>query len=731
MEEVTDDRKLHIQLLGDFRLTYDDELLTDVNTPRLQSLLAYLLLHRDAPQSRHRLAFLFWPDSPEDQALTNLRNLLYRLRQGLPDADRFLHVDRKTLQWRPTSCYDLDVARFEEALNRADEILNEGQLPGSPPLQGTRGEEAQEALERAVAVYQGDLLPSCYEDWIVSERERLRRAFERALETLVSLLEDQHKYSAAVRQAQRLLRHDPLHEASYRRLMRLHALVGDRAGALRTYHKCATVLERELGVQPSPTTREIYERLLASEETLMPPAQPSGRLKPLLQPALVGRREAWAQLRRAWRGAAAGRPHVALISGEAGIGKTRLAEELVHWARRQGITTATARCYATEGELAYAPVAAWLRALPLPRLEPVWRMEVARILPELLADRGDGRDRYRPDPMTDGVMRSSRRSLDRRRFFEALARAILGSGQPLLLLIDSLQWSDRWTHEWLHYLLRFDGRARLLVVGTYRPEGVGGDHPLNALLHQLRHDEQLTEIALSPLSKRETATLAGNLADRELSSSLIDCLYGETEGNPLFIVETVRAGLPDEVQESPSGAFVCVPRPLPSRMKDAALARVDQLSPLSRGVAELAATIGRDFTFNVLAEASGAGEDRVVRGLDELWQRRIVREQGEDTYDFSHDKLREVIYAELSEARRRMLHRHVARALETVYGAQGLGDLDTVAARLAVHYERGDERNEAIEYYRRAAAAAERMQIDEDAERYRRRASALEEEASA
>jgi DNA-binding SARP family transcriptional activator len=379
MDKTTDDPRLRIQLLGDFRLTHGHELVTDIDTPRLQSLLAYLLLHRDAPQSRHRLAFLFWPDSPEDQALTNLRNLLYRLRQGLPNADRFLHVDRKTLQWRLASPYDLDIARFEEALNRADEALGEGARPAGAATPDRA--VAREALEQAVAIYEGDLLPSCYEDWIVSERERLRQAFERALKTLVRLLEDQQAYRSAVRYAQRLLRHDPLDETSYRRLMRLHALVGDRAGALRTYHKCSTVLERELGVQPSPVTREVYERLLAAEETPVPPTRKPERPKPLLQPKLVGRQEAWAELRGAWRRASAGHPHVALISGEVGIGKTRLAEELVQWARRQGITTATARCYAGEGELAYAPVAAWLRALPLPQLGPVWRTEVARILP--------------------------------------------------------------------------------------------------------------------------------------------------------------------------------------------------------------------------------------------------------------------------------------------------------------------------------------------------------------
>jgi predicted ATPase len=525
------------------------------------------------------------------------------------------------------------------------------------------------------------------------------------------LLENQHHYRAAIDYARRLVRHDSLREASHRRLMRLQALIGDRAGALRTYHRCATLLEQELNVEPSPATREMYERLLAVEEMPLVPRTRPGRAG--AASPLVARQDAWVELRRAWRRAAAGHPHLVLISGEAGIGKTRLAEELVQWASRQGIATAAARCYAAEGELAYAPVAAWLRARPLPPLEPVWRTEIARILPELL---DDAADQSQPGPIAE--------PWQRRRFFEALSRALLHDEQPQLLLIDALQWCDRGTIEWLHHLLRYDPRARLLVVGTYRPDEVGEDHPLPSLMHALRQDDQLTEIELAPLEKRAAETLAENLAGSELPPTLVNCLYRETEGNPLFIVETVRGGLPDEVRELPSGDVLCIPRPLPSRMKDALVARVSQLSPLSRSLAELAATIGREFTFDVLEEASDAGEDRLVQGLDELWQRRIIREQGEDAYDFSHDKLREVLVADLSEARRRLLHRRVAGALEHVHA----DNLDGVAGRIAAHYERAGETREAIDYYQRAAEMAQRMRAQVEAARYRHRASALESE---
>jgi len=675
---------LHIQLLGGFRLDYADAPVDGIDTPRLQSLLAYLLLHREMPQSRHRLAFLFWPDSSESQALTNLRNLLYRIRQQLPDADRFLSVHHNTLQWRTEAPFDLDVARFEQALERAGEGLGAGPSGAGPGSATTR-----QALEEAVDIYAGDLLPSCYDDWIVADRQRLAQAFRRALETLVQLTEAQQDHSAGILYAQRLQRHDPLEEAPYRHLMRLRALTGDRAGALRIYHRCETVLERELGVEPSPSTREIYERLLALEDGSAEPVRP---LVPMVATfRLVGRHDAWSSLREAWRTASSRRPFFALITGEAGIGKTRLAEELVQWTSRQGIATATARCYTIERELAYAPVAAWLRALPRPRLEPVWQTELARILPDLLAERPDIPP---PGPLTE--------AWQRQRFFEAMGRAVLAAGQPLLLVIDALQWCDRGTLEWLHHLVSQNPRARLLLVGTFRPQDAGADGPLNALLHALRQSEQLTEIALSSLGKAEAANLAAEAAGRKLGRNLVDCLYGETEGNPLFIVETVRAGLPEEVRGSPSEGFVCLPRPLPPKMKDALLARVDQLSLPARALAEVAATIGREFAFPVLAEASHWEEDDLVPVIDELWRHRIFRQQGEDAYDFSHDKLREVIYDGLSRARKRMLHRHVARALERVHAKS----LDAVAARIANHYERAAEPEEGVRRYQQAADVA-------------------------
>jgi DNA-binding SARP family transcriptional activator/predicted ATPase len=686
---------MHITLLGSFCLLYDETPVTTIKTNRLQSLLAYLVLHRDAPQHRSHLAYRFWLDSTEAQARTNLRNLLHQLRQALPEANLFLHAEAGALQWRPDAPFTLDVADFESALARA--------------AQAERAADQvtmRDALEQAAGVYQGDLLPACYDDWVLPERERLRQRFIETLDRLIGLLESQRGYQAAIGYAQRLLRHDPLHEAACRRLMRLRALSGDRAGALRVYHTCATTLQRELGVDPSPATREAHERLLKVQAL---PGSP-GMTTPAASP-LVGREAEWARLGATWRAAAAGGPRLALLLGEAGIGKTRLAEELVEWADRQGIAHASARCYAAEGELAYAPAAAWLRARPWHQLDDVWLTEVARLLPEVLVERPDLSP---PGPLAE--------AWQRQRLFEALARAILAGGdQPLLLFIDNLQWCDRDTLEWLHYVMRFDPRARLLILGAFRPGGIGEDHPLASLRQALRQDEQLTEIELGRLSRAETASLATNLCGRELDPAYVTLVYRETEGVPLFIVETVRAGSLAQARGRKKTATGAGPSSLPPKVQSVIEARLAQLSPPARELASMAATIGREFTFGVLARASDEPEDSLVCGLDELWQRRIVREQGTEGYDFSHGKLREVAYAGLSAARRRWLHCRVAHALEVCHAS----DLDAVSHQVAVHYERASLPEQAISYYQRAAEVARRVYANQEAVSYLQRALAL------
>src|SRR5919197_843647 len=201
--------ELGVRLLGELDLRLGETALPALDSARAESLLAYLLLHRDAPQPRQRLAFLLWPDSSEAQARTNLRHVLHRLRHSLPDAERFIEITPRTLRWRPDAPLRLDVAAFEEALARA-------------------GDDDVDALREAVDAYTGDLLEGSYDEWLLDERERLRQCHLDALDRLARRLAEMGQTARAISYAERLVRHDPLREPAYRLLMRLHDERGDR-----------------------------------------------------------------------------------------------------------------------------------------------------------------------------------------------------------------------------------------------------------------------------------------------------------------------------------------------------------------------------------------------------------------------------------------------------------------------------------------------------------------------
>jgi predicted ATPase/DNA-binding XRE family transcriptional regulator len=422
---------------------------------------------------------------------------------------------------------------------------------------------------------------------------------------------------------------------------------------------------------------------------------------------LVGRSDEWNRLQAAWRAASAGAPALVVIAGEPGIGKTRLADEMLSWASGRGIGTAAARAHAAEGRLSYGPVVDWLRSETLRpsirQLDARSLTDVGRLVPDLLSDEP-------PASLGDGKTEPRQRHL----FFRSLAQAALGTSRPLLLLLDDLQWCDQDTLEWLHYLLRFDSAAPLLVEGTVRPEEVGRQHPLHPLLNDLRRTRQLTELRLGPLDTADVAELAACVAGRDLDPEELRRLYDETEGQPLFVVEVVRAGLGADDTAAHSGSRLSLTSgtigapgapQLPPKVHAVISARLSQLSEAARETVRFAATIGRSFTLDLLVH-SGAGEiDTLAQPLDELWERQIVREHGTNAYDFAHDKIREVAYAEIRPAQRALLHRRVARALQAVHSA----NRDAVSAQIAAHYDRAGMPLEAIGFYQRAADVARRV----------------------
>jgi len=683
--------RLSIELFGTLRLTYGDKPITSVNTNRLQSLLGFLALQGDAPQSREQLAFQLWPESSESQARTNLRQLIHHLRRALPAECCLLVADNHTVQWRSDPSCTIDVVQFEAAAGRAVGAANRGD-----------SEAERRALEEAAVLYQDELLRGLYDEWLQPKREHYRQQLMQVLTRLAALLEERGEYPAAIQHAERLVAQDPLRESHHQLLIRLHAGNQDRASALRAYHQCMKVLRRELGVEPGAATRALFEQILRSDPAGVEAPGGGGELPPAgaapVPLPLVGRKKEWDGLTGCWRQTVRGRTHLVVISGEPGIGKSRLAEEIFEWCVRDRRPVARTRCYAAQGQLAYAPIAEWLRAeplraacshLPQPRLA-----ELARVLPEILAQ---SPGMPRPHPLTE--------SWERRHFYDSLNAAFAKASKPLLLLIDDLQWCDPDSFEWLHSLFRAEGVRGILVLGTVRSEETDRGHPYSRLLGELRQSGQATEFPLAPLSMEETMALAAQVTGAPLDPAALQGLFGATKGHPLFVVETLRAGLGTTDSTTPS------------RIHAVIAGRLSQLSAPAYELAGFAGAVGRGFSFDLLARATDWDEDSLSRALDELYQRRIIESEGEE-YDFTHDRLREVAYAELTPVRRRFLHRRIARAVEELHA----DDLESVHSQLAAHYEAAGMAEKAIEHYRAAAAVAQQRFADTEAEAMLRRA---------
>ena len=276
--------------------------------PRQQALLTYLLIHREAAQQRRAVAFKFWPESTEKQALTNLRRELHTLKKTSPEIEKFIHIQHHTVGWRGDAPYRLDLAEFDRAIGRAETARADG-----------RASLVREMLTNALSIYKGPLAPEIYEEWIIPTREEYLYKYLRTLEQLFEIAVEDEDYSAAAQYAEQAISHEPLNEAWYRRIINLHADAGNRAEALRIFNLCAETLRFELGVEPSLETQEAFQRLRRREKT--------GRSRnfPSQNTPFIGREaelDALGQLLR--------KRECRLLSivGPGGVGKTRLAIQL-------------------------------------------------------------------------------------------------------------------------------------------------------------------------------------------------------------------------------------------------------------------------------------------------------------------------------------------------------------------------------------------------------------------
>ncbi|MBW5447667.1 tetratricopeptide repeat protein [Cohnella sp. CFH 77786] len=648
-------------MLGTFHCLYEDRPLPKMPTGKLQILFAYLLLHADTPINRKHLAFQFWPDSSEAQALTNLRKLLYDLKRLLPSSGDDLELRDGQVVWNANGACRVDVLEFEKQ-----------------PLESLQVTE----LAEAAAMYRGELLPGVYDEWVVNRRETLSGRYATLLDQIIFLHEQKREFDSALPYAMRLIQLDRFSESAHLKLIRLFALSGEVTAALKRYEEMKALFEEELGVSPSEETQEIVRQLLDSRNTVEPPVAPKQK------PRLIGRKQEWESLLKAWDRAVQERSLLVELEGEAGIGKTRLAEEFAYWAQSQGIRTLISRCYAPGGASAYEPVLAWLQKVSFDHLDPAELIEISRLMPEV-KERHPGLEA--PGPLHE--------SWQLRNWYHANQKALF-QDQPTLLVLEDLQWSDRETLQMIEYFLRTDHPHPLLILCTIRTEAGARDVSVRGLLHALRTRRQSVHIAVNPLQEAETGELIRLYSDRGALPLPVKHIHEESGGNPLFIHEIVRSG---------TGS---IPEGYGSSLLTMMVQRLAELPSLCQKVINLMTVAGKPVSLSFLTGLADSVE-QTLEQLELLQQLRILKRLENGELDFFHERMREAARLRMSESKKQLLHGLVARAMESSDNLRRYP-----AAEIAYHHEHAGNREEAAFRYEQAALEARQVFAHEMTIRY-------------
>lgn len=443
---------------------------------------------------------------------------------------------------------------------------------------------------------------------------------------------------------------------------------------------------------------------------------------------LVGRRKELAELRAFWDRALQGQSHLVLISGEPGIGKTRLAQELIAYVRLQGAGVFQGHCYAHELAVPYHPFVEGLRDLARTRSPEYLKerlgdtaAEAVKLVPELEEIIG-------PIPPNPPLSPHE----ERLRLFDNFTRLLirLSQARPFLFILEDLHWADEATLLLLQYVARNILRERILLLGTYRETELGRAHPFQDTLLELNRERLASRVPLKRLAREEVREMLEGMFGEAASAGLINAIYRETEGNPFFVEEVAKALVEEGTLYPEKGHWAkrdTEELEIPQSVKAVIAKRLEKVSPPTQEALAHAAVIGRDFEFEVLAAISEAGEERVINAIEEALQAQLIQESKKDgriLYTFQHALIQQTLYEELSSIRRQRLHRQVGEALERVYE----GRLDPYIEALAYHFSQGDrDLDKGLRYNLQAGEKAAKIYANQDAIQFYSRAGEIAE----
>jgi DNA-binding SARP family transcriptional activator len=520
---------LDINLLGPLSVESEGRRLgpRDFGGVKPKQLLEVLLLERGHPVPKDRLADLIWGEALPRKVSATLETYVSVLRRNLqPDA----RMGASAIITEP-GAYRFDVAQATIDLDRFDHLVDRARREAS--------RVARRTLEEAITIVRGELLEDePYASWAEDHRHHYHERYLQVLNDAAEAALGEREFLPALEHAHRAVAVDRLSERGYRIAMLASYALGRQGDALRAYERCRRVLDEELGVEPLPETRFVHEAISRHDDiSPLLPAPPTERVavrrpEPS-RPALLGRTEELAQLRDAIEHSLDGVFTLVLVSGEAGIGKTRLLDELTG---SIAIATGHARCSQLERELPYVPLAGALRGLlDIFAVDPVTMPALSPILPEVAGG-----------PVTQIQA------------FEAVVD-LAETHAPFVVLIDDLHWADDATLAALAYIQRRCAHAAITVVATYRSDQVDAAHPIHRLQPSVR-------INLGPLSPADLEPLG----DGELHS--------KTGGYPLFVEAHLAGGSAERMQQLVA-ARTSVAGPLGQRLLVAAAVLTDPFDP--------------------------------------------------------------------------------------------------------------------------------------------------------
>jgi predicted ATPase/DNA-binding SARP family transcriptional activator len=673
---------LRVRLFGGLALESEGVALPTPERRRACSLLGWLALH-PGMHPRSEVAGRFWPEVLESSARKSLRTELVAVRHSLGAEAAVLAATREMVGFAGDLVF-VDAREF-------DRLVREGRL------------------QEAVDLCDGELLAGLDDEWVYEAREAHRHRLGDVLERVATDAETDGALMDAIRLSRRRVELDPLREDAHRELIRRLIAAGEASAARVAFDELARRLRAELHVAPSRQTRRLLEAIHAHDTA---PVRVAANSLPPLPPGLarrehspfVGREDAVGWLREQWSEAGRRSGRLAVIAGEAGIGKTRLVTEFARAAREDGAAVLFGRCQ-EEVLISYQPFVEAFGRYAATTSPEVLRDQVgahggelARLVPELARRVADLAEPAGDD--SDG---------QRFRLFEAAGSllATVSRSWPVLLLLEDLHWADKPTALLLAHLVRSIEVERVLIIGTYRDTDVG--EPLAGLLADLRRDRALERLRLGSLHRGEVATMISAWLGRTPPTHFAHALHRETDGNPFFIEEVLRhlieLAAADRSEWERLASFSKLG--IPDGVREAIERRLARLSADARRIVTMAAAIGRSFSVTLLEDLAEVSGERLLVALEEAAERRIVEEEAgpPGRYAFAHALIRETLYASLSGPRRVLLHRRIGAILEQRYA----GDPDPPLGELAYHFVEAAEPGaaaKAVDYSARAGRRA-------------------------